>query len=285
MRTKIILIAFVMSLSSLLFAQEFKKDDAVENYRQQISALNLVNGLYLTPTQGEKILKVLYNLKDVQEEYQQKLNSLIPDLREEYKKLYQEVAENKGISKATEKSAGTLHKQELDLRDEYMSRLVELENKLKGELTENQMCIIDDFKPCLIPPKNLKDPARVGQAKGDASMVIDWLERIRNVPDRRYPFARERFINEYIDRYEKIIEVLTQEKKNEEINRVSRILDEARNLSSIDFEMKKEELGKQLIIEKEQNPIKRKYEVGKIGRILLDTRLIPILEKRLFASK
>ena len=38
--------------------------------------------------------------------------------------------------------------------------------------------VLQEYQPCLIPPKNLKDPVRVGQARDD-SHLARWLERAR----------------------------------------------------------------------------------------------------------
>ena len=271
----------LLVLCSICVAQEIKRSPAVENYRQQISTLNLVNAMYLTPSQVQNFLKELRSLKEVQEEFQEKSDDLVPAMQEEYARLFQEIVDNKGISKPTEKTAGDVHKKELDLKEEYASKLIELESRLSKLLTENQLCVVDEFKACLIPPKNLRDPARVGQAKGDTYGAVSVLEQIRKAPPKRYEAAKGRALEQYLDKYEKKIELLPPEKKDAEAMRVSRILDYARSLSSIDFEMKKESLAKEILIELEVK--KRKNELGKVGKLLLDVRLIPILEKRLLA--
>jgi hypothetical protein len=285
MKIRLFIFLSLFSLAAFAFSQEINKDEQIEQYRKNISTLNLVNGLYLTNNQIEKIIPVLKELKELQKEYQEKFNSLMPEMKKEYAALYDEVNTNKGISKETEKSAGSIHQKEMDMKDEYMSKLIGLEEKITGILTENQLCIIDDFKPCLIPPKNLKDPARVGQAKGDASGVVNHFDNLRKVPERRFEMAKKKFIDGYIEKYEKKMEVLSPEKKNEEINRVNGILNEIRRLNQVDYEMQKEELAKQLLLEKEVKNARKKYELGKIGRNLLNADLLPILEKRLLALK
>jgi hypothetical protein len=285
MKTKLFIPLMLFFFAAFAFSQEINKDEQTEQYRKNISLLNLVNGLYLTNNQIETMVPVLKDLKELQKDYQGKYNSLLPDLKKEYAALYNEVLANKGITKETEKSAGGIHKQELDLKDEYMDKLSGLEEKINGILTENQLCIIDDFKPCLIPPKNLKDPARVGQAKGDASGVVNHFDNIRKIPERRFETAKKKFIEGYIDKYEKKIEVLSPEKKNEEIQRVDNILNEVRSLKPVDYEMKKEGLAQQLLLDKEKKNAKKKYELGKAGKFLLNTELLPILEQRLVALK
>ncbi|MBL1217887.1 MAG: hypothetical protein D8M59_10380 [Planctomycetes bacterium] len=56
-----------------------------------------------------------------------------------------------------------------------------LERELESVLTPGQQEVLSIYKPCLVPPKNLKDPVRIGQA-GDNSRYESWLTRARRVP-------------------------------------------------------------------------------------------------------
>jgi len=275
-------IACVLVFIQVATAQEIRKDPAVENVRQQISALNLVNALYLTSAQTKEFAKVLSDLKDVQAAFQEKFDDLASEMKSEYTKLYDEVRSNNGLSKAVEKSAGDVHKRELDLKDEYAAKLLEFDSKLVDILTENQLCIADEFQPCLVPPKNLRDPARVGQAKGDTYGAVSVLEQLRKVPPRRYALAREKAIDAYLDKYEKKIEVLSGDRRDAESARVGRVLDTARALSAVEFELRKETLAREILVEPVSK--RKKNELSKAGKILLDVRLLPILEQRLVAS-
>ena len=275
-------IACVLVFLQVAAAQEIRRDPAVENVRQQISALNLVNALYLTSAQTKELAKVLADLKDTQATFQAKFDELTSEMKSEYAKLYDEVRSNKGLSKSVEKSAGDVHKRELDLKDEYAAKLLEFDSKLVDILTENQLCIADEFQPCLVPPKNLRDPARVGQAKGDTYGAVSVLEQLRKVPPQRYALARGKAIEAYLDKYEKRIEVLSRDRREAESARVGRVLDNARALSAVEFELRKEPLAREILIE----PVlkRKKNELSKAGKILLDVRLLPILEQRLVAS-
>jgi hypothetical protein len=262
-------------------AQGLKNDEQVETLRSQISALNLINGMFLTKDQLIKYLDVLKDKKDLDDKYQKKFNGLKSELAENFNKLLKDVGENKGISKDVQEKANGINKEEKDLAEDYKLKLIDLENNIEAFLTENQKCIIDEFKPCLIPPKNLRDPARVGQAKGDASSVVSELEKIKDVPPKRYEKVKSKFIERYLEEYEKKISVLSADEKQKLINQVAGIIDEVRSMPKVDFEMKKEEIGKELILDKMKKEKRKKYEVGKTGKILLEESLIPIIEKRI----
>ena len=65
-----------------------------------------------------------------------------------------------------------------DAREERSALLFELEQHVEPILSTGQRTVLAEFKPCLIPPKNLKDPVRVGQAN-DTSGLERWLQRAR----------------------------------------------------------------------------------------------------------
>ncbi len=65
-----------------------------------------------------------------------------------------------------------------------------MERELEQVLTSGQEEVVRDFKPCLIPPKSLGDPVRVGQANNPTG-ALRWLERARRAP--------RSFLDEVID--------------------------------------------------------------------------------------
>lgn len=148
-------------------------------------------------------------------------------------------------------------------------------------LTENQIYVIEDFTPCLIPPKSLRDPARVGQASGDTSGVEAVLERLRNAPSERYSRIREEALDRHIDKLEREIGVMTNEEKEAERIRVKGIIEKARKMSKVDFELNKSEMAREIGPMKTSSQKLRKYELSKVGRFMLNARLIPVLETHL----
>ncbi len=59
----------------------------------------------------------------------------------------------------------------------FNARLVELEIAAESLLRPGQLEVLKTYKACLIPPKNLKDPVRVGQAAGSSTQMAKWLDR------------------------------------------------------------------------------------------------------------
>ena len=62
--------------------------------------------------------------------------------------------------------------------------LTSLERSVEEVMNPGQRQVVGDYKACLIPPKNLKDPVRVGQAS-DRSHHERWLARARKASGPR----------------------------------------------------------------------------------------------------
>lgn len=132
----------------------------------------------------------------------------------------------------------------------YMSKMG---RKVADVLTDNQKEVVGKFSCCLIPPKSLSDPVRVGQADV-AEWQVKLLEDARKCPDGWWPVARKRTLAALEKSAIVADPGLTEEKKQAERKRVGEILDKARSLSDVDFEMEKEKLASQIKIQSQETP-------------------------------
>ena len=82
-------------------------------------------------------------------------------------------------------------------RKEFNAELVKLERSAEAVLRPGQLEVLDTYQACLIPPKNLKNPVRVGQAS-DSSRLARWLERARGKNDRQAGRMIDRLIQQEI---------------------------------------------------------------------------------------
>ncbi|MBN1512779.1 MAG: hypothetical protein JXB13_12255 [Phycisphaerae bacterium] len=115
---------------------------AIRELSKRINNWNLTNGMYFSPGQMEQLVA-------------------LADRTERLKAAQREA-----------RPRDKLHPVVLD------ARLVELELAAERVLRPAQREVLKEYKPCLLPPKNLKDPVRVGQARDD-SHLAQWLERAR----------------------------------------------------------------------------------------------------------
>jgi hypothetical protein len=108
-------------------------------------------------------------------------------------------------------------------------------------LTENQKSVVSNFSCCLLPPKGMADPVRVGQAE-TAAWQVEMLEKARKCPKALWAFAKRRTLA----KMEELARVkdpgLTGLQAAAMKKRVGDVLEKARSLSEFDFQLQKEPL-------------------------------------------
>jgi len=112
-------------------------------------------------------------------------------------------------------------------------------------LTPSQLSLVSDFSCCITPPKNLKDPARVGQAAVSEERLT-LLRGVRRIPESIWSTSRATILKKTGDILAMAFPGMPDSEKKLHGERAGQILDKARALSDVDFEMQKEELAKAL---------------------------------------
>ena len=124
-------------------------------------------------------------------------------------------------------------------------KLIALAKEVDQLLTRRQKEVLKTFTCCLIPPKDLSDPVRIGQAAG-GKKEIEILRKVREVPKILWPPAKIKALKKFeqllLLKYPGITEAKIQMVRRQ----VGEIYEKARNLSDVDFEMEKGELAAQL---------------------------------------
>ena len=167
---------------------------------------------------------------------------------------------------------------ELMDRDEYQAEMTRVAREVKVILEQHQIYALVHFVPCVIPPQ---DKARIGQTE-DATAAEEVMARIRAMPDAKFERSKEeitRRITEHLKTHLPGGSILVINEE-EEIARILSILDEARGLSDVEFELQKTDLAQQVLFAYEL-PEAAADTCLKIEKHLLDPRIIPLLEEKL----
>lgn len=268
----------------------------IEALREDINLLNLLNGLNLTDEQSSRVMNLAAEARAVRQGSLEENAQLLNEFKETLFTLKEGIMDkNWRPDPEIEKKAGQLNHRLKELKEEGFTRLQALEGEAKGVLTPGQLAIIEDYKPCLIPPKDLKSPTRAGQAF-DTAPAERFLTRARSIPDERYARARDILTEGFLDRLEKHLGPLPDKTAKRE--EVLRVIEQARAMTDEEFALEKEDMASKLAPRPEhqlpqadprqgQRPAFGFHGRGidKVGRFLLDERIIPILEKRLALSK
>ncbi|MDI6759692.1 MAG: hypothetical protein QMD05_02580 [Candidatus Brocadiaceae bacterium] len=265
----------------------------VEALREDINLLNLLNGLNLTDEQSSRIMNLATEARAIKQGSFAENAQLLNEFKETLSILKEGIMDkNWRPDPEIEKKAGRLNHRLRELKEEHFTRLQVLEGEAKGVLTPGQLAIIEDYKPCLIPPKDLKSPTRAGQAF-DTAPVERFLTRARSIPAERYAKARDTLTEEFLDRLEKHLGPLPDKTAKRE--EVLRVIEQARTMTDEEFALEKEDMASKLAPKPEGQGHPRQGQrppfgfhgqgMDKVGRFLLNERIIPILEKRLTLSK
>ncbi|MHC4932995.1 MAG: hypothetical protein ACYTGV_12470 [Planctomycetota bacterium] len=156
-------------------------------------------------------------------------------------------------------------------------------------LSEEQKAVLFDYKPCLIPPKNLRDPVRAGQAH-DPTRGVRVLERLRKVPARKFNRHRDRILNGALAAIEEREGTYPAREWFSNFVILSTVVDEARALDETEFQLRAQALGDRL------QPLFRLHELQeklktirgsdavvreKAARMLCDERIAPLCRQRI----
>jgi hypothetical protein len=252
---------------------------------REISLLNLINGLYLSPDQISQMLEILREVEGIREKYRSKTVSQAHQMEEILNEFREILGRNEEIDQELIRKFRQAKKTGEDLKGEHHSALMPYQDQMQGVLNENQLALIDQFKPCIVPPQDTRNPVRVGQAVGDTRKGEKLLTRIRQMDENVYRRRKPVLIDRHIERVERRVGLFSDEERVEEEKRVADILKRARELSDVDFEARKGDLARELIEPYEKalqsRHRKRRGDLDKLAKFLLDPKLIPILEKRL----
>jgi hypothetical protein len=162
-------------------------------------------------------------------------------------------------------------------------QLFALEREVEQVLNTGQREVLSEYKACLLPPKNLKDPVRVGQAS-DNSRYERWLERARKLPKDK--LAKQ--INEGLEREAEHFGELDRKERQQRVALMRRTVRKAAAMSDTEFELSKAELAAQIAPPDRVQEAKDKIatlsrelgETGVITQFMLNERFMDQLRQR-----
>jgi len=275
----------ILILTSLLHIGQVRaterNSDELHSLRRRVVLINLLNGLYLTGDQQADIIEISEKAEMIRnrsceqkEAQQQRVQDVLNEL--------ENVLLTEGV--VPQQLKYQVHQMENDHRNienEEFEKLSELEDELKQVLNENQILVINTFKPCLIPPEQ----GRIGQsAEGHGEAVIRTLQRIREMPVQRYRFAKDYIADTFLERFEHRYGLLDEEKIAAYRKEVLKTFEQARTLSDKTFFLEKANMAQSLLPREEDNYKGRWRQLGKVGRFLLDPQIkVCLADKRVTA--
>lgn len=161
--------------------------------------------------------------------------------------------------------------------------IVALEQRVREILNLGQRQVLDEYKPCLLPPKNLKDPVRVGQAK-DNSAYEQWLERARVAEGPQLDAA----IADALEREVKHAGALSRTAQKQREAALRKAARQAAKMDDSEFALSKSELAARLAPPDRAQELRTEIEAleqargrpGRVARFMLNADFLGQLRTR-----
>ncbi len=272
--TAVILCLVLFATTSSDSAPRYSEKEIMSMVRD-IQSLNLLNSLHLSREQSLQLLKVTEEVKKMDDDIQALNDRKYNEMHTILSEMRSQLMTSNDLS---EDLKHKFHKADLEIKKKrvaYEDHMKELNKKVRGILNENQLVMLKEYQPCLVPVKNISNPERIGQASG-GERQIKLLERARKIPNDKYM----EFKQMVKERTEKAVKLHIRDEKEREqaIKNMFTAMDKARKMSDTEFGINKQQLADSMIPQKKNKG--ENVEEKFIGRFLLNPGLTAILKQK-----
>ncbi len=277
--THTIHIAFILIFfagSANLLSED--KDNRIHALHRDVILLNLVNGLYLTPEQARTLIDKIEDAEKVRGNFQSAMEKISSEFETTLETVRNVLLDGDEVPDVLKKRVHQVQQKRHRLEDNQGSALNRLENEVEDLLTPNQLHVIADYKPCIVPPAQ----GKIGQSVETAAEgIVRAMTRFRRMSPNQYRMAKEMFVDIHLKKVSRVVGFENDTASDDYQKMVSETLDFSRSLSDKEFLIQKAGLAQSLIPEKMKSHKRKSNQLGRTGRFLLDPALIPLLESTL----
>ncbi|MHC4605783.1 MAG: hypothetical protein ACYTAF_02475 [Planctomycetota bacterium] len=270
--------------AGVLLLHRTDKERLTHEFFSYMFGLNLINGLQLTDDQMKKILASLREKRKAlrDEDWNTALRGFlaVKDMLEKDRRT------SKDAIVLFLKSEGLFMELSAQPDGAREKALAKLTAGIEAFLSDGQKEIIRTYIPCHLPYEDLDNPERVGQADA-ATHGIRILEDARGIPAREFlgwfDHVLMPFIEQRVEMLRKNPQPGFEADVGAERTRILKLLYRARSKPDVEFELTKKDLAKELHLEVDppQPELGPEAIPERIRAFLLDTRFIPLFERRL----
>ena len=274
--------AFAAAAVAIVCAAPTPCDDVEQMSRRwqtlfkRTSFLNLVNGLHLSRGQMVKLVTVNEKMREevmnVAKEYKIKIARAVDEV-EDWIAVIKDAKLPQDALRRAAAADGVMVRFHSALHG-LVARYAE---SVEAVFTDAQKDVIENFSPCVTPPKNLKNPVRAGQAR-ENEKIVRAFRYLRSLPPRHQRRGIERGVRQMLE-FEREHGVSEEELRQEE-ERIRTLLEKICKMKEVDFELEKDKLADELIDGSSYERVKKLHK----ERVRIDRELSETMRKRHAAS-
>ncbi|HNV72950.1 MAG TPA: hypothetical protein PKO06_24790, partial [Candidatus Ozemobacteraceae bacterium] len=258
----------------------------LEEIREDISLLNLLRGLYLSKDQLGQLLDLANQAQRIRQSTLQPFLDRKDQIIGDFRSLRDSLYLAPGNEKKAQEKAREVDQQMKEAVGGVNDLIYALEEKASSILTSAQICILDDFKACLIPPKDLGNPVRVGQAGAAEGLLGKLTDLIHCAPDRLWKERGDRLLKRVSEKLEEKSGEISPALKQDLNRRLHEIANKIRACNDVDFTLKKHDLAKELLVINPDKGLKHGHRKnGPVARWLLADVTVRVLPQWLKAME
>lgn len=242
----------------------------LEETRQEISLLNLLRGLYLSKDQVKQLLELANQSQAIRDAALKPFLARKEQILADFNALRDSLYLAPGHEKAPQEKASNIDQEIKEGVGSVNDRVFALEEKAAAVLSSAQMCILEDFKPCLIPPHDLRNPVRVGQAGAAEGLLGKLTDLIHCAPEKIWKERGDQLLQRVTAKLEDKSGEISANLKQDLNKRLHEIARRIRECPDVDFAVKKHELAQELLVINPDKGLKHGHKKnGPVARWLL----------------
>ena len=279
-RFSVALIAlFIMFLPEVLSARPNPIPE-LEAIRQDVSMLNLLRGLYLSKDQASQLLILAQKAEACREAVRTSAEADKKQIISAFSELREALFEEPGHEKQAQDKAKTIDHRIKEAVGNAADKIADLEEQVDKILTGAQRSIVEDFKPCLIPPKDLRNPVRVGQAGAEAGIMGKVADLIHSTPPDIWKERSSHLFDKLSNRLEQESGSMSPAMKADVRKRLETVAEKIRQTSDVDYSLKGTELASELLVINPKKALKQGHKkTGDLAKWFLSEASIRVLPR------
>lgn len=247
---------------------------------EEISLLNLLRGLYLSEDQITQIYEIAVEanntVKSAASPILKDKDVIIANFADLRNKLFQAP----GQETQSQQKAQLISDRLKEAQEKTLEHLGKLEGRVSQVMTSAQLEIIEGFVPCLIPPKDLKNPVRVGQAGAAEGPLARMTELIYATPEDVWSERKMILLGKAVQKIEEKSGKLSDSMRSDLLNRLDATAKKIRATAPVDFALRKGELADELLlIDHSRRGARGEKSLGKVGKWFLSETALKILPR------